>query len=349
MIETRHQFLKRTIHGRILKMTPGAKLSTELELCAEFNVSRMTVNKVVCELEREGLVTRIRHHGTFVRKRQRQAKLVTFLLPCPGNMVGNDYSSIYRRKLLSGAMRAIRETGSRLETIAVSPTNSAENIDFDTLDHLNRDSRVIVSGMWYAPIFEILYRRSAKVCLLDGQILYSCLSVHKFAKHWLIGDMDVKKGVYELTLKLHHKGCRRIAIMSPYLNYEGHPRLEGYRQALRETELDEFIFVRKMESVGALLTKEVRFLRQHQCDGLIVGASNFFGHNGEDINEILNLPEKIQIAAIYFDHEVNFLHRQPLSFDFDHEEMGYDSVMRLLSAEPEPRYQLYPPMLTNEE
>lgn len=347
MAETRHQFLKRIINKRIDELPSGARLSTELELCAEFSVSRMTVNKVICELEKEGLVTRIRHRGTFVRRKARKASLITFLLPCPGSFTMNDSASVYRRKLLSGVMRAIRETGSRLETISVSPSNSMEDIDFSSLDHLNRESRVIVGGVWYAPVFETLYRYSCRVCLLDDQVLYSYLSTKKFADGWLIGDMDVKQAVYDLTLKLHRRGCRRIAIMSPYLQYKGHARTEGYRAALRETGLPELMFTQDKQSTGALKDEEIEFLHRNRCDAVLLDAAGFFGVTGDSLNDILGLPAAIRVGAFYFNSEFNFLQEPPLSFVFDYEEMGYESAMRLLSDGEEPRYKLYPAIFTN--
>ena len=123
MVDTRHNFLKKVICQRISEMSPGMKLPTELEFAQEFQVSRMTVNKVICELVKEGYVIRRRHHGTFVRERSMSAKIVTFLLPCPDDIINNSYSSFYRRGLLSGIMEAVKTTGCRLETLSVSPTN----------------------------------------------------------------------------------------------------------------------------------------------------------------------------------------------------------------------------------
>jgi DNA-binding GntR family transcriptional regulator len=46
----------------------GTAMPTELELCAIFNVSRITVRRAFDELTRLGLVERIRGRGTFVRR-----------------------------------------------------------------------------------------------------------------------------------------------------------------------------------------------------------------------------------------------------------------------------------------
>ncbi len=46
---------------------PGQRVPSESELCASFNVSRITVRSAVEMLEKEGLVQRIQGRGTFVR------------------------------------------------------------------------------------------------------------------------------------------------------------------------------------------------------------------------------------------------------------------------------------------
>lgn len=45
---------------------PEMQIPTELELCAQFNVSRMTVNKAISELSQKGILNRIAGKGTFV-------------------------------------------------------------------------------------------------------------------------------------------------------------------------------------------------------------------------------------------------------------------------------------------
>lgn len=66
---TIHKYLEAQIRDRISTMDNGEKLSTEAELCSEFKVSRMTVNKVLRVIADEGLVKRHRRRGTFINKK----------------------------------------------------------------------------------------------------------------------------------------------------------------------------------------------------------------------------------------------------------------------------------------
>lgn len=51
---------------RTKELTPGAKLPSERELCAMYNISRITVRNAISQAQNEGLVERIQGIGTFV-------------------------------------------------------------------------------------------------------------------------------------------------------------------------------------------------------------------------------------------------------------------------------------------
>ena len=59
----------------------GARMPSEAELVAEFNVSRMTVNRALRELQSEGLVERVQGSGTFAAQRGRVSARLTIRDP----------------------------------------------------------------------------------------------------------------------------------------------------------------------------------------------------------------------------------------------------------------------------
>ncbi len=67
-MSTINKYLDQELRERAARMADGDKFPTEAELCSEFSVSRMTVNKVLRDITRDGLLVRTPRRGTYVRK-----------------------------------------------------------------------------------------------------------------------------------------------------------------------------------------------------------------------------------------------------------------------------------------
>ena len=66
-----NESITRELKERIGNLPDGARFATEAELCGEFGVSRMTINKIVTNLAEEGLLKRFPRRGTFVCRPRR--------------------------------------------------------------------------------------------------------------------------------------------------------------------------------------------------------------------------------------------------------------------------------------
>jgi GntR family transcriptional regulator len=62
----RYREIERAMRQRLAKLSPGAELPSDAELCQEFGVSRMTARHAMNRLVQEGLLLRARGRGTFV-------------------------------------------------------------------------------------------------------------------------------------------------------------------------------------------------------------------------------------------------------------------------------------------
>ncbi|WP_192182712.1 histidine utilization repressor [Mesorhizobium amorphae] len=73
-----HQRILSDISEKILSgaWAPGHRIPFEHELTAEYNCSRMTVNKALSQLAKAGLIERRRRSGSFVRRPQSQAAVL---------------------------------------------------------------------------------------------------------------------------------------------------------------------------------------------------------------------------------------------------------------------------------
>lgn len=62
-------------------LLPGARLPTEMDLCAQYGVSRATAQRVLNDLAEAGLAVRRRRLGTFVADGARRINLLGFVTP----------------------------------------------------------------------------------------------------------------------------------------------------------------------------------------------------------------------------------------------------------------------------
>jgi GntR family histidine utilization transcriptional repressor len=73
-----HQRIVNDIEGKILsgEWAPGQRIPFELELAAQYNCSRMTVNKAMTQLARSGLIERRKKSGSFVTQPHAQSAVL---------------------------------------------------------------------------------------------------------------------------------------------------------------------------------------------------------------------------------------------------------------------------------
>ena len=162
---TYHSKIRQELLNQISRMQPGERIPNELHLAEFFGVSRMTVNKVISELAREGFLVRGRGRGSFVARKKTSRKIVSILLPS-ATLIPQDLQYI-----ISGATEAARKMGVGIELITVSPDNNKDHIDFSALDHLTEDSYVFVVSNWFHRVFPFLWQKKCKTLLLDRQLL----------------------------------------------------------------------------------------------------------------------------------------------------------------------------------
>lgn len=75
---TLHQRILSEVEGKIVsgEWPPGHRLPFEVELAAHYNCSRMTVNKVMTQLAKSGLIKRRKKSGSFVTRPQAQSAVL---------------------------------------------------------------------------------------------------------------------------------------------------------------------------------------------------------------------------------------------------------------------------------
>lgn len=105
--QTLHQRILSDIEGRIVsgEWPPGHRLPFEVDLADQYHCSRMTVNKVMGQLAKAGLIERRKKSGSFVRQPQIQSAVLQI------HDIGAEVESLgleYRFKILECARRSAK-------------------------------------------------------------------------------------------------------------------------------------------------------------------------------------------------------------------------------------------------
>lgn len=130
-VAVRDQLIK-----RIGGLAPGSQLPSEAELCAEYEVSRITLRRAVEELVRSGMLERIQGRGTFVVEN----KVGRYREAIAEHVVG-----FYRQQTAAGRDVSTTVLGNTVvrETAAASMLGLDEDEDLIQLDRVRRVDGVL--------------------------------------------------------------------------------------------------------------------------------------------------------------------------------------------------------------
>ncbi|MFA7186136.1 MAG: GntR family transcriptional regulator [Victivallales bacterium] len=308
MTESVHKKLSSHLKALIGKMTPDHKMPSENDLCSEFSVSRMTVNKVINALVTEGLLYRRKGSGTYVKSNGSEKQPLRFLLPCQDFFV---YDCTYNLKLfLSGAMRGASENGLEIKTVSVSKFNNPNNIDWGSLSDFNEETSVIVSGFWFSEVFPLLRERGCKVAFCD----FGSDPEKKYPdyfKKWLLMKSDGRRMIKEMVLSLAKTGRKKIAFL--FNSYpKDDPLTSGFRDGLAAAGL-EFSQERCIYSENADDMYDFFQKRADSFDSLIISHHSLV-RTALTILKAAGkmIPEDVAVMA-FNDHERFISHDPPLA------------------------------------
>lgn len=320
----------------------GMRLSTEVDLAQQYNVSRGTLRTTLCQLEKDALITRIKGHGTYVRKSSHESP-ITFLLPCPDYLLRAGFvSGNWHTGVLSGVMQFAQMHDYRVETVPVSPSNNPRDIDWSKLNFLNETSRVILSSYWYEPLFELLLKKNCRV----GACVRGINPKEKqpLSENWVRVQTDVRLGIYNATKHLLDHGCKHPALAVADLKNPRFSVREGYRKALREIqpyELD-LTAVHTVEKIESGLFRN--YWERNPFDGLIINVPMALRNscNNSRLNQRLELPDDVKIITI-LEYDFNCREKPEIPWiDYSPFNMGYEAAARISSVCLEPEEIFYP-------
>lgn len=254
---------------------PEYKLPSEQQLAIKFNASRVSVRKALDLLEEEGVISRIRGRGTFIKNSLNTVALTTnatqmdcfmFILP--------DMSSNLMKNICNGMLTACKELNVKLLVLNSANSTQLERDNIATAMQLN------CSGILLMPVDENKYNDSIlslsmsnfPTLFIDRRLYglkFNCIS----SNHYKIG--------YNATNFLLNRGYEEILFFSLSRTISSvRQRIEGYESALSNhfngkyrrylLNVEDY-----MDNVQALYNDIYKYLQSNpQITGFIVGCGN---------------------------------------------------------------------------
>ena len=225
----------------------GTKLPVEEKLAVEFGCARKTLRAALSKLEKEGRLERLRAHGTFVRPPQLsgEQKVLSILIPYPDFITKNIFSGSamnYFFRIWGGAALAAMQKGWRLQTIPFSKTNDPSDIDYDSLECLQEDSRLIISSAWYQNAFPLFAQRKVRVGFIFEKVApYNPLA--KYLDQWVHAYTDLgamKRNVIRYLYETYRDEVF-ISIMNQYTPFGDLENFPELKRSLTEEEYEEVV------------------------------------------------------------------------------------------------------------
>lgn len=214
---------------------PGGRLPTEVELAEQLGVSRETVRLAAENLQREGLLIKIRRKGTFTQL----PRLADELPALPSHVIAylqagyrsahgqeEDVTRVVSGLMLQGAVEEAGSAGFRI--LAQNAAHTQVGKAFQSIHQESRLRGVVFASFGEEKLLKRVAGLGLPIVLLDHDL-------HLPGVHSVRDDSS--QGAQLAVGHLANLGHRRIA----YLNWRQtdlNPwRLQGYRQGLRESGL----------------------------------------------------------------------------------------------------------------
>lgn len=272
----------------------------------KFNVSRVTANRAFIELEREGLIYRVRGSGSFVAsdtdKKVQQNKegnnLIALILP---------FNSSQGRMMdtIKGATEYLNKFGYYLSV------HSAEQDSGKARKLINELVDKNISGIIYYPNFNNENLNLMNKLFLDN---YPIVTIDKYYESIPISYVvsDNFEGGYKATQYLIELNHRNIGFMSEDPIEEVmsiRERYFGYCKALKEKNIELNFDIIKLgisemfneKDREKMIAKALAEMMKHKLTAVVTG-NDYFAIQLMDICESKNIPVPEEISIIGFDN-----------------------------------------------
>ena len=325
------------------KLLPGAKLPSEPDLTRHFKVARWTLREALKKMEEEGYLTRVKALGTYIKEREipLEEKVISMLVPFPDFLNQNISDPVFLDYVNSfyGAVRAVSEVGWRIQTIAYSRTNSPNDIDWEALEFLQKDSKVIIFNHWYHKIFDILSKRGVRCGIFLGVDTDIRFPWDDFFGKNIVCYTPYNQVFGDAIRQLYAKGCRKILLAGIYLNDDFNSRSKRYISVMEELNLPAEMFdLGNQPDSPDMLPRLKRQLHSRKYDAVLLDAPAVLRHSIRDYYKELELAESTRLL-LHFDQPLFEFHKPSLSaFRINTGYAGYQLAKKLMNPVWKPEH-----------
>ena len=219
------------LRGELAVLPPGSRLPGGRELAARYEVSYMTMTRLLDELLVNDEIVRIHGKGTFTA--QPSLKTIYFLMPCPAAMI--DFETVF----LDGALYQARKSGVELRSHYISLSNRNFDIDWRNMERLPEHAAVIVGCVWYKNVFALLNRKHCQVAMIDMES-EDMRALSEQVRDWHLVRVGRRRAVAEAVALFRQHDRKRIMLVHHGCHVDN-PVRSAFREALSGsgTEFDD--------------------------------------------------------------------------------------------------------------
>ena len=322
---SRYADLLTEMRSFVANSCPGRKCPSQWQLAKKYGVSRSTVEKVLRQLAREGLIELKRGAGSFVAGR----KTIQFLMPGENILTRLDNNGVTVRQRIDGCMQAARERSLGLELLYLSPNDDIYAMDMKRIASLNSSSMVILQD-WFFSVFPELAKRSIRAALLSsGNVGYG---YSQYTSNWQKMLIDRPGGIRKALEILYHSGCRRTALVGHYIKYCRALEFKMYQDFVLQHDMPVIAFEldAHYNSQSMQWRQDIaRLYSQSKFDSLLLFCNEYTSAQ-DSLHEYFSLPRSVKIMAWNFYPELAPGIEPVPCFNPPNRQIAYDAVIRLL-------------------
>ncbi len=272
---TQHRKIYCQILGfiRTGKYAAGSRLPTEKDFTTEFGVSRITINRALNDLTRDGFIWRRQGSGSFVAAQKKFDLTIGVIIP---GLFNHEIDSIFPTVL----QHLVRQAAQfKWQILPGDPTLPGEPDakDCKTVEVIRNLIDSNISGAIFVPhpiygrgealnhnVLAELQKAKITSILLDRDIVAA-----PRRSEWDLVCLDHERAGYDIGRHLIAQGCRRFVFVTEKLRFPTpHARLAGLRKALSESNLD-IHDARILQGQSDSISVAHNIIKTHKADAVV--------------------------------------------------------------------------------